>query len=193
MICWISTWLSFLVLIFVVVKIFVLFLSCESFLHRVGLKFMLMGLLGGFWFCYLWRYFSWSMSEFIGAFSMFLKVQTAMATEFYGVIHTIVETQKMWLTNVWLECDSALVCVAFIAMTNVPWMRRNRWNTCFNYCEKIRFKITHIFREGNVCADKLANLWFIYRESFHWYNRLLSSIFLRLFMNKYSVLMYHFC
>jgi len=30
------------------------------------------------------------------------------------------EAQKMRLTNVWLECDSALVCVAFTAKTNVP-------------------------------------------------------------------------
>jgi len=61
------------------------------------------------------------------------------------------------------ECDSALVCAAF---------------TCLNYCGKIRFRVTHIFREGNVCADKLANLGFIHGESFHWYNRLPSSMFL---------------
>jgi len=35
------------------------------------------------------------------------------------------EAQKMGLTNVWLECDSALVCVVFTAMTNVPLMLRN--------------------------------------------------------------------
>jgi len=34
---------------------------------------------------------------------------------------------------------------------------------------KIRFRVTHIFRERNACADKLANLWFIHRKSFHWY------------------------
>jgi len=38
--------------------------------------------------------------------------------------------------------------------------------------------ITHIFREGDACADKLTNLGFIHRESFHWYNRLSSSLFL---------------
>jgi len=30
------------------------------------------------------------------------------------------EAQKMGLTNVWLECDSVLVCVAFTVRTNVP-------------------------------------------------------------------------
>jgi len=78
-------------------------------------------------------------------------------------------------------------------MTNVSWMLPNRWNTCLDYCEKIRFRVTHIFREGNVCADKLANLGFIHRESFHWYNRLPSSLFLEFFMNRYSLPMYHFC
>jgi len=27
-----------------------------------------------------------------------------------------------------------------------------------NYCGKIKFRVTHIFREENACADKLVNL-----------------------------------
>jgi len=46
----------------------------------------------------------------------------------------------------------------------VLWMLHNRWNTCHNYCGKIRFRLTHFFREGNACADKLTNLGFIHRE-----------------------------
>jgi len=65
------------------------------------------------------------VGEFIGAFSVFLKVHTAMVVEFYGVIHAMEEAQMMGLTNVWLECDSALVCVVFNARTNVLWMLRN--------------------------------------------------------------------
>ena len=78
-------------------------------------------------------------------------------------MHAMEEAEKMGLTNVWLECDSALVCVAFTARTNVLWVLRKRWNTCLNYCEKIRFRVTHIFREEIACADKLANLGFIHR------------------------------
>jgi len=109
--------------------------------------------------------FRGSMREFIGAFSVFLEVQTALVAEFYGVIHAMEEAQKMRLTNVWLECDSALVCVVFTVRTNVPWMLRNRWNACLNYCEKIRFTVTHIFHEGNAYADKLANLGFFFIEN----------------------------
>ena len=46
MICWISTWSSFLVLILVLVKFFVLFLWNGSFLHQARLKLTLMRLLG---------------------------------------------------------------------------------------------------------------------------------------------------
>ena len=93
---------------------------------------------------------------------MFLEVQTAMVAEFFGV--AMEKTQKMGLTNIWLECDFALVCDVFTARTNVSWMLRNRWNTCLNYCGKIRFRVTHIFCERNACDDKLANLEFIHRE-----------------------------
>ena len=72
-------------------------------------------------------------------------------------------------------------------------MFRNRWNTYLNYCGKIRFMVSHIFREGNTYADKLVNLIFIYRESFDWYNRFSSCLFLEFFMNKYSLSMYRFC
>jgi len=60
------------------------------------------------------------MGEFIGVFSVFLEVWTAMVAEFYGVIHAMEEAQKMMLTNVWLACDFVLVCAPFTARTNVP-------------------------------------------------------------------------
>ena len=74
-------------------------------------------------------------------------------------------------------------------MTNVMWMFRNQWYTCLNYCGKIRFRVT----QGNACVDKLANLKFIHKESFHWYNRLPSSLFLEFFINRYNLPMYRFC
>ena len=69
--------------------------------------------------------FRGSMREFIIAFSVFLDVQTALVAEFCGVIYALEEAQKLGLTNVWLECYSALVCALFTAWTNVPWMLRN--------------------------------------------------------------------
>ena len=70
--------------------------------------------------------FRGSMEEFIGAFSAFLEVQTTLVAEFYKVIHVMEEAQKMGLTNVWLECDFALICVAFTVRTNVPRILQNQ-------------------------------------------------------------------
>jgi len=64
------------------------------------------------------------MRDFIAGFSVFLDVQIALV-EFYGVIYAMEEAQRMRLTRVWLECDYALVCVAFTTKTNVSWMFRN--------------------------------------------------------------------
>jgi len=66
------------------------------------------------------------MREFIGAFSAFLEVQIVLVAKFYGVIHAMEEAQKMRLTNVWLECDFALVCAVFTVSTYVMWMLRNQ-------------------------------------------------------------------
>ena len=52
---------------------------------------------------------------------------------------------------------------------------------------KIRFRV--IFREENVCANKLTNLEFIHREIIGFP----SSMFLEFFINKYSLLRYRFC
>jgi len=60
------------------------------------------------------------MGVFIGVFSAFLDVQTILVAKFYGVIYALEEAQKLGLTNVWLKCDSALVCVAFTTRKNVP-------------------------------------------------------------------------
>jgi len=40
------------------------------------------------------------MKEFIGVFSVFLEVQTAIVAEFYGIIYAMEEAQKMGLSNV---------------------------------------------------------------------------------------------
>jgi len=40
------------------------------------------------------------MEKFIDGFSVFINIQTALVSEFYGVIYVMVEAQKMSLTNV---------------------------------------------------------------------------------------------
>jgi len=50
-----------------------------------------------------------------------------------------------------------------------------------------------IFFMKGLCANKVVNLGFIHRKSFHWYKSLPSSLFLEFFMNRYSLFLYRFC
>jgi len=74
----------------------------------------------------LWTYFLWKYEKIYWSFFCVSCGSDCSVAEFYGVIHIMEETQKMRFTNVWLECDSALVCGAFTARKNVLWMLRNR-------------------------------------------------------------------
>jgi len=60
--------------------------------------------------------------------------------------------------NVWLESDSQLVILAFKFLSVIPWSLRNRWYNCIVRLRDMRFVVSHIYREGNACADSLANL-----------------------------------
>lgn len=60
--------------------------------------------------------------------------------------------------SLWLESDSALVVNAFKNHSLIPWKLRNRWNNCLHIVRGMNFLVTHVFREGNCCADALANI-----------------------------------
>ena len=110
-----------MVLILVLVKFFVLFLLDESSFTKL-VKINTDGVARGYpGLATCGNIFRGSMREFIGVFSAFLEVQTVMVVEFYGVIHVMEEAQKTRLTNVWVECDSPLVCATFTTRTNVPY------------------------------------------------------------------------
>jgi len=60
-------------------------------------------------------------------------------------------------SNFWLETDSQLVNLAFNSLSVVPWVLRNRWLNCMVRIRQMSLVVSHIYREGNACADKLAN------------------------------------
>jgi len=110
-----------LILILVLVKFFVLIPLDESFLSPGWVKINTHGTAQRYpGFAIYGSIFCGSMEEFIGGFSAFLGVQTTLVGEFPGVIYVMEETQRIRLTSVWLECDSALICVIFVVRTNVP-------------------------------------------------------------------------
>jgi hypothetical protein len=65
--------------------------------------------------------------------------------------------ENHWL-NIWLETDSVLVVKAFSNLSLIPWSLRNRWMNCILMTRSMNFFVSHVYREGNVCVDVLANL-----------------------------------
>lgn len=51
-----------------------------------------------------------------------------------------------------------LVVRAFKNASLVPWRIRNRWSNCLSIVSSLSFVVSHVHREGNTCADALANI-----------------------------------
>lgn len=93
--------------------------------------------------------------------------------------------------HLWLECDSLLVISAFSSYDLVPWKIRNRWRNCMQLCKSMKFIISHIYREGNNCADKLANYGVI-SQCFSWWDLASDFISEAFFRNRWGLPNYRF-
>jgi ribonuclease HI len=95
---------------------------------------------------------------FLGAFNVNLGISIAFHAELLGVMNAIeVAHEKGWW-NLWLETDSVMVTLAYKSPAMVPWMLRNRWFNCMHLLKDMNFILSHIYREGNALADRLASL-----------------------------------
>ena len=107
-------------------------------------------------------------AEFLGAFAYNLGNTNSLVAELNGAMFAIeFANQKGW-SQLWLETDSMLVTLAFKSKTIVPWQLRNRWENCIHLTSTMSFFVTHIYREGNHCADQLANIGLSLNTSFWW-------------------------
>lgn len=96
-------------------------------------------------------------NRFLGAFAFNVVVPSAIDAEVLAVIEAIrVAWVKRW-THIWLETDSTLVIKYFNSPKLIPWRLRVAWLNCLHLASQLSFRISHIYREGNTIADKLAN------------------------------------
>lgn len=99
--------------------------------------------------------------------------------------------QKNW-SNLWIETDSMIASLAFKSQHIVPWQLKNRWENCLLMMSNMHFMITHIVREGNHCADKLANLG-LSVVNFTWWNYPPAEILEDLSRNRLGLPYFRFC
>jgi ribonuclease HI len=93
----------------------------------------------------------------LGGFSQFIGPADALFAELTAAMNAIELAASKGFSNVWLESDSQLVIMAFNSKLVVPWELKNRWENCLQLTYNMRFCASHIYREGNTCADSLAN------------------------------------
>ncbi|XP_024634463.1 uncharacterized protein [Medicago truncatula] len=96
------------------------------------------------------------LGTFLGAFSCNLGHASVFSSEVQGIIFALEFAALHGWTNLWLECDSTSAIVVFKSPSLVPIMLRNRWHNALRL--GVWVISSHIYREGSVCADRLANL-----------------------------------
>jgi ribonuclease HI len=97
-------------------------------------------------------------SSFLGAFAFNIGISNSLNAELIGAMIAIETAASKGWSYLWLESDSMLVVLAFSSAKIVPWALRNRWENCLTLLSNRNFYMSHIYREGNHCADKLANI-----------------------------------
>lgn len=101
-----------------------------------------------------------------GSLAVPLGIQIALYTEILGSINVVDLASFKGRFPFWIEIDSSLLVSKVTSKSiDVPWKRRLRWRRCLDVRFANTFSITHIFREGNQVADKLANVGYIYWTS----------------------------
>jgi ribonuclease HI len=109
-----------------------------------------------------------SESNFMGAFAFNVEVPSAIDAKILAIMEAIrVALVKRW-THVWIETDSTLVIKYFNSPSLIPWRLKIAWLNCIHLARQINIRISHIFREGNTIADKLANYGAVNEGSIWW-------------------------
>lgn len=125
-------------------------------------------------------------ANFLGAFSINLGVTSALCSELIAAMVAIeIANHKQWV-NFWLETDSMLVFLAFKSSKIVPWHLKNRWDNCMHLLQHFNFNVSHIYREGNHCADQLVNFG-LSIPSYTWFQNLPVQIYEHFDRNRLSI------
>lgn len=95
--------------------------------------------------------------SFLGCFSTHLGVTTTFCAELQATMEAIRIAKKRGWDHLWLECDSTLVVRACTSQDLDTWWHKSQWFNCCLATHSMSFNISHVFREGNQCADRLAN------------------------------------
>jgi len=92
---------------------------------------------------------------FMGCLSASFGDYSVLKAEIMGFIIAMEIVARHHWRFIWIEGDSIGVLLAFSKPSMIPIRWRNRWHSCFSHSMRAIF--SHIFHEGNGCANELAS------------------------------------
>lgn len=116
------------------------------------------------------------LGKFVACFAAFYDIQHAIYAELLSVILAVELAHAKGWHHLWIESDSTLVVDILIGNIQPPWSIASRWSICQSLLSSMSWKVSHIFREGNSCADLLAN-HSLRSRTFTWWNSIPLIIF----------------
>ncbi|XP_024632876.1 uncharacterized protein [Medicago truncatula] len=93
---------------------------------------------------------------YLGGFSSNLGEGTVFEAELTGLMLAMEYAARHNWSRLWLESDSSGAVHAFKNHSAIPMRFRNRWHNCMQL--GLFVICSHIYREGNGCADAMASL-----------------------------------
>ncbi|PNY04507.1 ribonuclease H [Trifolium pratense] len=124
----------------------------------------------------LWQppsYVGSNTGAYLGSFSCKLSSSSVLHTELMAIVLAIEKAFEHGWNKLWVESDSTIAIQVTKDHSMVPWDLRNRWSNCLS--KNMQLLFSHTYREGNSCADKLANHGHQV-TGFHWWVSLPSFI-----------------
>lgn len=127
----------------------------------------------------------------LGCFAEYYGITDSFQAEISAAMSAINMAHNKGWHRLWLECNSTLVIQAFSLPDLVPWRLRTQWKNCLLTSSSMNLKVTHIYREGNHCADKLASFGVASRR-FSWWDLIPDFINVDFFRNRFGLPNYRF-
>ena len=111
----------------------------------------------------------------IFSFASPVGVRFAFEAELLAVSLAVDKAFQLKLSPVWIESDSFYVIKLLHSRSAaVPWQVRSSWQNCLNQLTQLQFHASHVYREGNQVADKLACMG-LYLQACKWWSSYPSS------------------
>jgi len=96
------------------------------------------------------------LGSLLGAFACNIGLSTVFNVEVYAFLLALEYAAHNGWRNVWLQSDSPSALMVFKNLSLVLVLLRNHWHNACN--QGIQIITSHIFREGNCCANLLTNM-----------------------------------